>query len=250
MATARFLQSLGVVIPKENPHFDLEFFMTSTDVGLYNVAKEIFSYLEPSDLNNLRKIGRKNKAMDEFLNNERKFLWERFEKVTLKIEKKKTDQLIGPKGKNLKKLEEIYKVSVWVYPKNPGRFTIVSITGDLQGVMCTVNHIQNSFRDHYYWIVQFDEINSEVLCSLNDRVKEKLQKTTVTIWKEDLVELSITELRKTLQEKFRVAVMIDPDQDYYTITITGSLKEPMRAVDKVIDMMRRKKTLSSIIKGI
>ena len=69
MATTRFLQSLGVVIPKENPHFDLEFFMTSTDVGLYNVAKEIFSYLDPSDLNNLRKIGRKNKVMEEFLNN-------------------------------------------------------------------------------------------------------------------------------------------------------------------------------------
>ena len=47
-------------------------------------------------------------------------MWEKFEKVTLKIDKKKTDQLIGPKGKNRKKLEEIYKVSVWVYPKNPG----------------------------------------------------------------------------------------------------------------------------------
>jgi len=121
-------------------------------------------------------------------------LWEKFEKVTLKIDKKKTDQLIGPKGKNRKKLEEIYKVSVWVYPKNPGRFTIVSITGDLQGVMCTVNHIQDLFRDKYYWIEQFEEINSEVLCSLNDRVKEKLQEKSVTILKENLVELSTADI--------------------------------------------------------
>ena len=69
----------------------------------------------------------------------------------------------------LKFNEKVYKA--FYEPINTGRFTIVSITGDLQGVMCTVNHIQDLFRDKYYWIEQFEEINSEVLCSLNDRGK-------------------------------------------------------------------------------
>ena len=94
---------------------------------------------------------------------------------------------------------------------NSGLFTIVSITGDLQGVMCTVNHIQDLFRFKYYWIEQFDEINSEVLSSLNEKVKEKLQKSSVTILKENFDKLSrfSFKIRNTLPEEFRVAVMID-----------------------------------------
>merc|ERR1719435_265163 len=73
-----------------NQDFDLEFFMKSTDVGLYNIAREIFSYLDPVDLNNFWAIGKKNKMIDEFLKKEKNFLYEKFEKVTLKVWKKKT----------------------------------------------------------------------------------------------------------------------------------------------------------------
>merc|ERR1719187_1147858 len=81
---------------KEKQNFDLEFFMKSTDVGLYDVAKEIFSYLNPWDLQNMEEIGKKNKTFDKFLEREEDFLWKKFaknkwfkntvyEKATLKI---------------------------------------------------------------------------------------------------------------------------------------------------------------------
>merc|ERR1719192_2225972 len=102
MVTARFLQSFICPKPvslapkedlrpslqltgKENQHFDLEFFMRSTDVGLYNVAKEIFSYLDPEDLSNLMEIGKTNKTFNEFLKKEWDFLWKKFEEAKLKI---------------------------------------------------------------------------------------------------------------------------------------------------------------------
>ena len=69
----------------ENKHFDLDFFMKSTDVGLYNVAKGIFSYMDPPDLANLRLIGKTNKTFDNFLKKEEDFLWNKFEEVTFKI---------------------------------------------------------------------------------------------------------------------------------------------------------------------
>merc|ERR1712083_1258862 len=81
----------------KNQHFDLEYFMKSTDVGLYNVAKEIFSYLDPPDLKNMEEIGKKNTTFEKFLNQERNFLYGKFEKVTLKIVKRKSGALIGPK---------------------------------------------------------------------------------------------------------------------------------------------------------
>ena len=65
--------------------FDLQFFMESQDVGLYNIAKEIFSYLDPMDLNNMKKIGQTNKKFDSFLKKEEEYLNRKFEMVTLVI---------------------------------------------------------------------------------------------------------------------------------------------------------------------
>ena len=69
----------------ENKHFDLEFFMKSTDVGLYKVAKGIFSYMNPPDLANVGLIGETNKTFDNFLKKEEDFLLKKFEEVTFKI---------------------------------------------------------------------------------------------------------------------------------------------------------------------
>ena len=63
-------------------NFDIEFFMKSTDVGLYNVAKKIFSCLSASDLKNNRKV---NRNFNEFLKKEEDFLTNRFEKVKLRL---------------------------------------------------------------------------------------------------------------------------------------------------------------------
>jgi len=285
MATARFLQSPAppnqlkkksrVSWPLENTlnpsyenpneipeehlkqHFDLEFFMSSTDVGLYKVAKEIFSYLDPTDLKNLRKVGRKNKTMDEFLNREQNFLWKKFEKVTLeipkKIMKKKTAELFDPDGKTRRMLEDNFKVSVWVYQKNPGLFAIVSITGYLQGVMSAVHHVKDMFRDKIYYIEQFEEANSEILSSLDEKIKEKLEKATVKIlagniekslcfWNSTKAQKSTTDIRKTLQEEFRVSVMINMDNSglrtaFYSVTIIGDRQGVKRAIDKIKDMV-------------
>lgn len=66
----------------EERYFDVEFFMKSTDVGLYNVTKNIFSYLSAFDLKEMRKI---NKNFNEFLKNEEDFLTKKFEKVKLHL---------------------------------------------------------------------------------------------------------------------------------------------------------------------
>ena len=86
----------------ENKHFDLEFFMKSTDVGLYNVAKKIFSYMDPPDLANLRLIGKTNKTFDNFLKKEEDFLWKKFEEVTFKIIINEIGQFIGHGGETLR----------------------------------------------------------------------------------------------------------------------------------------------------
>jgi len=215
MATARFLQSLALSTPKEHNQFDLGFFMSSTDVGLYNVAKKIFSYLDPTDLTTLRKIGRKNKLVDEFLNKEHEYLWKKFEMVTLKISKKKTAKVIGPDGGTRRMLQDVFKVSVWAFPKNPESFNIVSVTGDLRGVAKTVYHIRDMFRDHYYHIQQFEEDNIEVLSSLKEKTKsleareralsrlkidEKLKKVTLKVLKEDNIEI-LSSLKEKIDEK-------------------------------------------------
>ena len=61
-----------MAMAKKEQYFDLEFFMKSSDVGLYNVAKEIFSHLNPRDLEEMRKV---NKTFYKFLKKEENFLW-------------------------------------------------------------------------------------------------------------------------------------------------------------------------------
>merc|ERR1712105_539751 len=125
--------------------FDLEFFMRSTDVGLYNVAREIFSHLGSKDLVNLMKIGKTNKTFDEFLKNEKAFLWEKFEKVTLKVLKNLTGRFIGPGGQKLRLLREAFGVAVWIDSKKPGRFTFVTITGEVECISSAIRCIPKIF---------------------------------------------------------------------------------------------------------
>jgi len=256
MATARFLQSLALSTPKEHNQFDLGFFMSSTDVGLYNVAKKIFSYLDPTDLTTLRKIGRKNKLVDEFLNKEHEYLWKKFEMVTLKISKEKTAKVIGPDGKTRKMLQDVFKVSVWAFPKNPESFNIVSVTGDLRGVAKTVYHIRDMFRDHYYHIQQFEEDNIEVLSSLKEKTKsleareralsrlkidEKLEKMTLKVLKSLIFITDLRKMSKDLEEDFKVSVKIEAGnsgwESFYFVSITGDLRGVCRAIQKVKTMI-------------
>jgi len=158
----------------ENQDFDLEFFMKSTDVDLYNIAREIFSYLDPVDLNNLWAIGKKNKMIHEFLKKEKNFLYEKFEKVTLKVWKKKTGQLIGPGGETRRMLENRHRVDFRIQTRMPGRFSNVTITGNLVGVTHAVYHVQDMFRAKYSYIEKFDENNSETYRYLDEKINEKL----------------------------------------------------------------------------
>ena len=107
----------------ENQHFDLQFFMKSTDAGLYNVALKIFSNLDAKDLKNLREIGNDNQNMKEFLDREQEFLWlpPKFETVPLKILKSRTSEVIGPHGETLEILEDIYRVAAWSSSTIPGQ---------------------------------------------------------------------------------------------------------------------------------
>ena len=91
-----------MAMAKVDQHFDLEFFMRSTDVGLYNVAREIFSYLKPLDLIKMKKIGKTNKTFEEFLKKENNFLLKKFETVTLKVLKQYTGILIGKGGRMIR----------------------------------------------------------------------------------------------------------------------------------------------------
>ena len=56
-------------LEKREERFDLEFFMKSTDVGLYNIAKKIFSSAcqQPRDLVEFRKV---NKTFQDFITGE------------------------------------------------------------------------------------------------------------------------------------------------------------------------------------
>ena len=100
-------------------YFDLEYFLTSTDAGLYNIAKEIFSYLDPWDL---VQIGNVRKTFAEFTKNEKDYLWSKFEKRSMKIPKK----IIGREGIQLDFIERAFSVSLKVnqYRKDPFTFTI------------------------------------------------------------------------------------------------------------------------------
>ena len=88
--------------------------------------------------------------------------------------------------------------------------------------MSAVHHVKDMFRDKIYYIEQFEEANSEILSSLDEKIKEKLEKATVKIlagniekslcfWNSTKAQKSTTDIRKTLQEEFRVSVMINMD---------------------------------------
>ena len=114
-------------------YFDLEYFLTSTDAGLYNIAKEIFSYLDPPDL---VKIGKVTKNFSEFTKNEKDLLWNKFEKISMKIPKKSfwIKEVIGKKGSEAQNFEldfvqSVFNVSLKVSKKKKGPFTFVSLMG-------------------------------------------------------------------------------------------------------------------------
>ena len=107
-------------------YFDLEYFVTSTDAGLYNIAKEIFSYLHPSDLVKIRKV---TKTFSEFTKNEKDYLWNKFERMSMKIPKKSTRLIIGREGSQLDWIQSVFNVSLKVNSTKKGPFTFVSIMG-------------------------------------------------------------------------------------------------------------------------
>ena len=57
----------------------LEFFMASNDAGLNDVARRIFNFLDPVDLQNLMSFGKKNHTFKQFFNKEKKILFSKFE---------------------------------------------------------------------------------------------------------------------------------------------------------------------------
>ena len=107
-------------------YFDLEYFLKSTDTGLYNIAKEIFSYLDPSDL---VKIGKVTKTFSEFTKNEKDYLWNKFERMSMKIPKKSTGLIIGREGSQLDWIQSVFNVSLKINSTKKGPFTFVSIMG-------------------------------------------------------------------------------------------------------------------------
>ena len=107
-------------------YFDLEYFVTSTDAGLYNIAKEIFSYLHPSDL---VKIGKVTKTFSQFTKNEKDYLWNKFERFSMKIPKKSTGLIIGREGSQLDWIQNVFNVSLKINSTKKGPFTYVSIMG-------------------------------------------------------------------------------------------------------------------------
>ena len=121
MALARNESSIGNEDPailcweleKKEEHFDIEYFMKSTDVGLYNVAKKIFSYAcqRPRDLVGFQKV---NKTFNEFIKKEEDSLLNKFEKVNLFVDEKYISRILSAQ----KYLEDSYDVSVMIHPKD------------------------------------------------------------------------------------------------------------------------------------
>merc|ERR1712156_555708 len=162
-----------MAMAKVDQHFDLEYLMKSTDAGLYNVAREIFSYLDPVDLMNLKEIGKTNKTFEEFLEKENNFLWKKFETVTLKVLKKYTGLLMGKHGQMVRQFRERWGVFVKIDSKRPGPFTYVTFTGEVEGVYGAVDNVGQlfiNFRRRYYR-PQFNSDNSEVFSSINEKFK-------------------------------------------------------------------------------
>ena len=119
---------LNFQIMAKMEYFDLEYFLKSTDAGLYNIAKEIFSYLDPPDL---VKIGKVTKKFSEFTKNEKDYLWNKFEKISMKIPKNSfwIKEVISKEGFELDFVQNVFNVSLKVFKKKKGPFTIVSLMG-------------------------------------------------------------------------------------------------------------------------
>jgi len=172
-ATLKILKTGQVIacIGGTHRHFDPELLMKSTDAGLYNVAKKIFSHLDPVDLNNLGEIGKTNKTFEEFLKKEKDFLWKKFEKVSLKI-----FHLDFP-GETRRMLENTYRVSCT--KKRLFESTLdLTITGNLQGVFNAVNHFQyhlNQNDERPGSLMFFQMMNYEVLDSLLEKRMNQLE---------------------------------------------------------------------------
>ena len=88
MALARNDPSIddSAIVPfeseKKEEHFDIEYFMRSTDAGLNNVARKILTYAcrRPQDLVEFQRV---NKTFHEFINNEEEALLDKFDKVRI-----------------------------------------------------------------------------------------------------------------------------------------------------------------------
>ena len=80
----------------EKQHFDLEFFMKSTDAAM-SPRRYFHTRTHPVDLENLWEIGKKKKTFEEFLKKEKKFLWGRkLNELALKILKRQTAAFVQP----------------------------------------------------------------------------------------------------------------------------------------------------------
>merc|ERR1712179_560484 len=149
--------------------------MKSTDVGLYNVAREIFSYLEPEDLMNLIEIGETNKTFEEFLKKENNFLRKKFETVTVKVLKKYTGMIIGQFGTiRTRRIAWMKGVFVRIDCDKPGGFTYVTFTGVMGSVKLAVDFVGLQFRGRQtkYYLPQYHRSdNSEVIRSVDEKFK-------------------------------------------------------------------------------
>jgi len=248
----------------ENKYFDLEFFMKSSDVGLYNVAKKIFSYMDHPDLTNLSLIGKSNKTFDYFLKKEKDFLRKKFEKVTFKILKRETLQFIGLGGETRRRLENTFRVSIWINSERSGRFNFVTIRGNKERVITTIQCVFCVMNPD-----QFKQDNPQFFQSFDEETKKKFNEgrvinlidptqVVVKILSKNIPNsyTSVAEIQKTLKDSFKVRLMIwplkptrdgtcfdgiDPGpgfMDVFTyVTITGDLHGVKKAVRKVEDMV-------------
>jgi len=167
---------------EENEYFDLEFFMQSTDVGLYNVALNIFSCLNARNLSNVMKIGEKNKTFHYFLKNEEDYLWEKFESVDFELSN--YCSILGiletftkynygcddeynaavNRGKPLISpiLQDSYGVKAFFWNKIDevnGDLFYITIIGIIQAIWDSINHLRDYHYDRAYtnhvWLKKF-----------------------------------------------------------------------------------------------
>jgi len=187
-------------LEKKEEHFDIEYFMRSTDAGLNNVARKILSYAcqRPQDLVEFQKV---NKTFHEFINNEEEALLDKFGKVVLRVHEKFTSRITGAQ----KYLEDSYEVSIKVHHKadapsnapgdlitflTPGNIKpeerpepkyavdfVVTIIGNMPGIQSTVNYIEAKHQLHAgdqssFHLNQFQLVNTHVLKQLEEMASQ------------------------------------------------------------------------------